>query len=57
MDICDVAIGASTAISCHLLNCAYYYGARAAWDPEHHTFLAGGNPAWLTRDYRGEWTL
>jgi predicted dehydrogenase len=55
--ICDVAIGASTVISCHLLNCAYYHGARAGWDPENHVFLNGGDPSWLTRNYRGEWVV
>ena len=55
--ICDVATGASTAISCHLVNCAYYYGARAKWNPEHHDFAKGGDQKWLTANYRGDWKI
>jgi predicted dehydrogenase len=55
--ICDVAIGASSAIACHLMNCAYYYGAKAKWDPVKHVFVSGGDAQWLTRNYRGLWKV
>jgi predicted dehydrogenase len=55
--ICDVAIGASTVISCHLMNLAYWHGANAGWDPKTHQFTKGGDAAWLTRDYRGDWKV
>ena len=55
--ISDVAIGSSSVISCHLVNLAYYHGARMKWDPEQHTFVSGGDPKWLTREYRGEWKV
>jgi len=55
--ISDVAIGASSVISCHLVNLAYYHGARMNWDPVQHTFVSGGDPKWLTREYRGEWKV
>ncbi len=55
--ICDVAIGASTVISCHLMNFAYWHGASFGWDPKAHQFTQGGDAAWLTRDYRGEWKV
>ena len=55
--ICDVAIGASTAISCHLMSQAYYHGGTLKWDPEKHVFLGDSDPKWLTRDYRGEWVV
>ncbi len=55
--ICDVAIGASTVISCHLMNQAYYNGGTMKWDPVAHQYTSGGDAKWLTRDYRGEWTV
>lgn len=55
--VCDVGIGASTAISCHLMNMAYWYGASFGWDPIKHEFTKGGDPKWLTREYRGEWKV
>jgi predicted dehydrogenase len=56
--ICDVAIGASSVIACHLMNFAYYYGANMKWNPETHTIISGGDPKWLTREtYRGEWKV
>lgn len=55
--ICDVGIGASSAISCHLMSLAYYHGVNMKWDPIKHTFLSGGDPKWLTREYRGEWKV
>ncbi len=55
--IADVAIGASTVISCHLMNQAYYHGGTMKWNPETHEYTSGGDAAWLTRDYRGEWKV
>jgi len=57
LPICDVAIGASTVISCHLMNFAYWHGANAGWDPQKHVFTSGGDAAWLTREYRGQWKV
>jgi predicted dehydrogenase len=55
--VCDVGIGASSAISCHLMNFAYWYGASFKWDPIKHQFASGGDTKWLTREYRGEWKV
>lgn len=48
--ICDVEIGASTVIACHLMNFGYHYGANFRWDPARKRFAKGGNSRWLTRD-------
>ena len=55
--ICDVAIGASTAISCHLMSQAYYHGGSMKWNPETHEYISGGDPKWLTREYRADWKV
>lgn len=55
--ICDVAIGASSATACHLMNFAYWHGASFKWNPADSTFVSGGDPKWLTREYRGEWKV
>ena len=55
--ICDVAIGASTAISCHLMSQAYYHGGSMKWNPEKHEYVSGGDAAWLTREYRADWKV
>lgn len=55
--ICDVEVGATTVISCHLMNMAYWHGANIKWDPAKREFLSGGDPKWLTREYRGEWKV
>ncbi|MEY4940873.1 MAG: hypothetical protein RIQ93_2608, partial [Verrucomicrobiota bacterium] len=56
--ICDVAIGASSAIACHVMNFAYRYGANAKWNPARNKFASGGNSRWLTRDtYRAGWKV
>jgi hypothetical protein len=56
--ICDVAIGASSAIACHVMNFAYHYGATAKWNPQQNRFASGGDPKWLTRDrYRNGWKV
>jgi predicted dehydrogenase len=48
--ICDVEIGASSVMACHLMNFAYHYGANIKWDPERKKFAKGGSAKWLTRD-------
>jgi predicted dehydrogenase len=56
--ICDVEIGASSAIACHVMNFAYHYGANAKWNPAKHRFASGGSSKWLTRDrYRDGWAV
>jgi hypothetical protein len=55
--VCDVEIGASSAIACHLMNFAYYHGAHIKWNPTEHKFISGGDDKWLTREYRGEWKV
>ncbi|MGB8167792.1 MAG: Gfo/Idh/MocA family oxidoreductase [Chthoniobacteraceae bacterium] len=56
--IADVEIGARTVTGCHLINLAYYHGKALKWDPSTITFLKdGGDPQWLTREYRGEWKV
>lgn len=56
--ICDVEIGASSVIACHVMNFAYHYGANAQWNPSRHRFASGGNNRWLTRDrYRDGWKV
>lgn len=50
-------IGARTSIACHLLNQTYYNHAAIKWNPKKNTFAEGGDPKWLTRDYRGEWSV
>jgi predicted dehydrogenase len=50
--ICDVEVGATTVISCHLMNMAYWHGANIQWDPAARKFLSGGDDKWLTREYR-----
>jgi predicted dehydrogenase len=57
LPICDVAVGATTVISCHLMNMAYWHGANIKWNPETREFISGGDPKWLTREYRGEFKV
>ncbi|MBL9117430.1 MAG: Gfo/Idh/MocA family oxidoreductase [Verrucomicrobiaceae bacterium] len=55
--ICDVEVGATTVISCHLMNMGYWYGANIKWDPAKREFISGGDAKWLTREYRGNWKV
>jgi predicted dehydrogenase len=56
--ICDVTIGVSSAIACHVMNFAYHYGANARWDPKRSRFIQGGSRRWLTRArYRDGWKV
>jgi len=45
-------IGGRTAIACNLLNQAYYNKTKIVWDPKALKLGGGGDPKWLTRDYR-----
>jgi hypothetical protein len=56
--ITNEQIGGRSVICCHLMNLAYFYGKRSQWDPTARAFTGGtGDPAWLTRDYRGPWSV
>jgi predicted dehydrogenase len=56
--ICDVEIGASSVIACHVMNFAYRYGATVKWDPARNRVGSGGSSKWLTRDkYRDNWKV
>lgn len=51
-------VGGHSVICCHLMNLAYYHGQKLKWDPKNSAFVDGsGDPAWLTRDYRGPWNV
>jgi predicted dehydrogenase len=50
-------IGARSAIACHLLNQTYYNHTAIHWDPKKNAFAKGGDLKWLTRDYRGAWSV
>jgi predicted dehydrogenase len=51
-------VGGHSAICCHLMNQAYYHGQKLKWDPAKFEFVDGtGDPKWLTRDYRGPWSV
>ena len=55
--ITNEIVGARTSIACHLLNQTYYNQEAIAWDPKKNTFAKGGDPKWLTRNYRGQWKV
>ncbi|MDP6905286.1 MAG: Gfo/Idh/MocA family oxidoreductase [Verrucomicrobiota bacterium] len=55
--ITNEIVGARTSIACHLLNQTYYNQTAIAWDPKKNTFAKGGDPKWLTRNYRGQWKV
>ena len=56
--IADVAIGARSVTTCHLVNLAYRHGQKIQWDPAKLDFAAGSGKAdWLTREYRGNWKV
>ena len=51
-------VGGHSAICCHLMNQSYYNHAKILWDPAKLAFRDGsGDPKWLTREYRGPWTV
>jgi len=39
------------------MNFGYWYGANVKWNPTEHTLVSGGDPKWLTREYRGDWKV
>lgn len=56
--ITSAEVGARSAICCHLMNLAYYHGETVHWDPAANALAKGsGKPEWLTRDYRGPWSV
>jgi len=56
--ITNEIVGGRTAIACHLLNQAYYNHATIEWKPKRMKFARnGGKAEWLTREYRGPWTV
>jgi len=55
--ITNEIVGARTSIACHLLNQTYYNQEAIAWNPQKNMFAKGGDPKWLTRNYRGEWKV
>ena len=51
-------VGGRSAICCHLMNQSYYNHATLKWDPIKLAFQpGGGDPKWLTRDYRAPWSV
>ncbi len=56
--ITNEEIGGRSAICCHLVNQAYYNHAVIHWKPKKMRFARdGGDPKWLTRDYRSPWSV
>lgn len=56
--ITNEQVGGRSAICCHLMNQSYYHQAKILWDPAKLCLRDGsGDPAWLTRDYRGPWKV
>ena len=56
--ITNEQVGGRSAICCHLMNQTYYNHEAIQWRPKKMKFARGtGNPAWLTREYRGPWSV
>ena len=56
--ITNEIVGGRSAICCHLMNQAYYNHAKILWDPQNLKLQpGGGNPEWLTRNYRAPWCV
>lgn len=55
--ICDVAVGASSVIMCHLGNIAYWTGRPFKWDPVTHELSDPEAARWLDRPRRSPWHL
>lgn len=56
--ITNEEVGGRSATCCHLMNQAYYNHAVLKWKPKSMRFARnGGNPEWLTRDYRAPWQV
>lgn len=51
-------VGGRSAICCHLMNQSYYNRAVIKWDPIKLALQpGGGDPKWLTREYRAPWSV
>ena len=56
--ITNEVVGSRSVIACHLMNLAYYHQKKIHWDPIRNRFADdSSNPAWLTREYRGDWNV
>ena len=56
--ICDVEIGASTVITCHLGNMAYWLGRSLKWDPIKGEIIGDEEAKrWQDRPKRGTWRM
>lgn len=56
--IADVEIGASTIITCHLGNIAYWLGRPLKWDPIKGEIIGDEEASrWLDRPRRGTWRM
>jgi predicted dehydrogenase len=51
-------VGGRAAVLCHLCNMSYVHDASFDWDPKRLRFANGtGDAKWLSREYRGGWTI
>ena len=56
--ICDVAVGATSIIVCHLANIAIRTGRKLEWDPANQCFVGDeGASRWIGKPYRAPWHL
>jgi len=56
--ICDIEIGASSVIVCHLENIAIRTGRSLEWDPGSHRFVNDeGANRWISKPCRAPWHL
>jgi hypothetical protein len=56
--ICDVAIGCSSVIVCHLGNLAFWLGRSLKWDPVDEVIIGDEEASrWLDRPKRAPWRL
>jgi len=56
--ITDEIVGGRSAICCHLFNQSYYNHAVIKWNPKKMCFAKdGGDPKWLTENYRSPWSV